>query len=321
MTAAAATALATPTAPPVWPAQSAYCDDPDTGGSARSCIESACSVTPSVWTSYSSLSSSLCSHWASCTSAATQTGSAAPGAVTTITFSAGPITWGAPGASGWGPPPGGYGWGGGHGKHDGPGGHHGPPGGPPGWWGSAGPGWGGFDSDAYSRYASEWASAWSASGTWSGATVTVTAGPGAEAACGLFDGSPWFVGPRCGWNGHGGFDGWVGWGDGWSWAATSTQTVELTTTGPDGNLTTRSGVATVARAVSENYTTTTTLGSQATSSDTGGSGGSNDNGDADSAGPAGPLPLFGFGFGVEDARVTGLWGALIAVLVGVVALL
>ena len=154
--------------------------------------------------------------------------------------------------------------------------------------------------------------------------MTVTAGgPDADAACGLFDGSPWFVGPRCGWNGHGGFDGWVGWGDGWSWAATSTQTIDLTTTGPNGSLTTRSGIATVARAVSEDYTTTTTLGSQASSTGTGGGGGNNDNDDADSAGAAGPVPLFGFGFGlgVEGSRVTGLWGALIAILVGVVALL
>ena len=313
---ATASASTTPAPAPVWPAQDAYCDDADGAGRAGSCVESACAATPSVWTSYSSLSSSLCSRWASCTSAATAadgSGSASSPVVTTITFTAGPVTWGVPGASGgWGGP-GGHGWGGG--GYGGPGGHHGPPGGD--WWGSEAAewGWGDSDSTAYDRYASEWASAFSASGTWGGATVTITAtAPGAGAACGLFDGSPWFVGPRCGWNQRGGFDGWVGWGAGWSWGDTSTKTIDVLTTASDGATSTQTGVvATVALAVSDGYTTSTTLGTHQAAA----TGSADD--DADSAAAPALLPPLGLSF--EPGRVTGLWGALIVVLVGAVALL
>ncbi|KAK8073711.1 hypothetical protein PG994_004610 [Apiospora phragmitis] len=90
--------------------------------------------------------------------------------------------------------------------------------------------------------------------TWTGGVVTVT-------GC-LNDGSPWFSGPGCGWNVQGGFNGWVGWGNGWKWAATSTNTVTITTTNAaDGNaVTTFTGLATVAAAVSGDLTTSTTIG-------------------------------------------------------------
>ncbi|KAK7757642.1 hypothetical protein SLS62_000018 [Diatrype stigma] len=360
--AATSTASSAPSPPPFWPAQSAYCDDPDTGGRAGSCLSSACAATPSLWTSYSSLSSSLCGRWASCTSSAA-TGSNTDGVfVTTVTYPAGPVTWAAPG--GW-PSSGFGGWGGG-GSSRGPWGHggggggggYGPHGGGAG-GGYGGPPPGGNDTDLdgdgdgdgyggpgggwYSRYASEWASAYSASKTWAGGVATITvsrgaggAGGGADGGCGLFAGSPWFVGPRCGWNGRGGFDGWVGWGAGWSWGPTTTETVTLETT-ITATGTGASGVgtalATVALAVSGDYTTSVTLGAAATDgaesgaggSATGSSGGSSGGGDGDTGSAArralGPPPaLFGFGFGA-DGLVTGLWGSVIVALVGVVAFL
>ncbi|KAK1768796.1 hypothetical protein QBC33DRAFT_606220 [Phialemonium atrogriseum] len=51
-----------------WPSPSNYCDSSQ-GASVSSCLSSACSATPTAQTSYSSLSSSLCSRWASCSSA------------------------------------------------------------------------------------------------------------------------------------------------------------------------------------------------------------------------------------------------------------
>lgn len=174
-----------------------------------------------AYSSYTSLSASLCSRYDSCTSAGS-TG------VQTITYSGGPVTWGAPG--GWG----GFGKGG-----------FGGPGGGPGGPGSGG--WGG----AGSSYWSEWASAWSGTQTWTGGVVTVT-------GC-AFAGSPWFVGPDCGWNGQGGFNGWVGWGSGWSWGPTETQTLTVTKTNSNGVATTSTGIATVALAVSGSITTSTTI--------------------------------------------------------------
>ncbi|KAI1357434.1 hypothetical protein F5Y08DRAFT_163709 [Xylaria arbuscula] len=203
-----------------WPQQSEYCDE-EKGNSIGSCIDSACTSTSTAWTSYSSLSSSLCSRYASCTSAGS-TG------VQTLTYSGGPVTWAAPG--GWGP----------GGKY-GPGGH-----------GGYGGQWGGPNGSDYSKYWSDWSSAYSASQTWSGGVVTVT-------GC-AFDGSPWFVGPSCGWNGLGGFNGFVGWGSGWSWGPTSTGTVTVTTTNAEGQTTTETGVGTVAVAISGTLTTSSLVG-------------------------------------------------------------
>ncbi|KAI0476491.1 hypothetical protein GGR56DRAFT_693990 [Xylariaceae sp. FL0804] len=214
----------------VWPAQSEYCDA-DKGNSVGACINNACSVTKTAFSSYSALSSSLCSRYASCT-AAGSTG------VETITYPGGPVTWAAPG--GWGEKfPGGI-----------PGGNNnGFGGGAPGGAGSSG--WGGPNGTEASAYWSEWASAASASKTWSGGVVTVT-------GC-AFDGSPWFVGPECGWNGEGGFNGWVGWGAGWSWGPTSTVTAAYTTTNSAGAFVTETGAVTVAQAVSGTLTTESTL--------------------------------------------------------------
>ncbi|KAH7037549.1 uncharacterized protein B0I36DRAFT_345647 [Microdochium trichocladiopsis] len=272
-----------------WPAQSDYCDA-GKASAVNACVNSACTSTlSSLFASYTSLSSSLCSRYESCLAA----DPAAATAVQTITFPAGPVTWAAPG--GWGPggggggpggPGGPFGWkkrgvadscvghgGGGagpHGRRDSPlggpggsGGWGGPPGagagaGGPGPWA---PGWG-VDSTQASSYWSEWASAWSAgsTATWSGATVTVT---GAAAACNSFAGSPWFVGPGGGWNGAGGFNGWIGWGSGWSWGPTTTVTQLVTTTGSGGSSTVATRLATLALAVSGDFTTGSTVGAAA----------------------------------------------------------
>ncbi|KAI2637905.1 hypothetical protein GGS26DRAFT_432474 [Hypomontagnella submonticulosa] len=206
-----------------WPAQSEYCDASQ-GSSIGSCVSDACASATSstAWESYSALSTSLCSRYSACTSAGT-TG------VQTITYSAGPVTWAAPG--GWGSKgfggPGPLGHPGGNGSND-------------------------SSADAYRQYWSDWASAFSSSRTWTGGVATVT-------GC-AFDGSPWFVGPGCGWNGWGGFDGWVGWGAGWSWGPTTTETVTFTTTDDAGATSTATGVAAVALAVSGSITTSTTLG-------------------------------------------------------------
>lgn len=220
-----------------WPQQSEYCDE-GKGSSVGSCINDACSKTSTAYTSYSSLSSSLCSRYASCTDAGS-TG------VQTITYPGGPVTWAAPG--GW------------SGRFFNGGGNHGPGNGP----GNEQAGqWGGPSNGTdYSQYWSDWASAYSGSKTWSGGVVTVT-------GC-SFDGSPWFVGPNCGWNGLGGFNGFVGWGSGWSWGPTQTQTVTVTTTDDGGAQTTETAVATVAVAVSGTLTTSSIVGALA--QETGGS--------------------------------------------------
>ncbi|KAI0021362.1 hypothetical protein F4780DRAFT_790243 [Xylariomycetidae sp. FL0641] len=227
---------ATATSSTWWPAQSEYCDG-DTGSDVGGCISSACSASssPTAYSSYSAMSSSLCSRYASCTSAGS-TG------VQTITYPGGPVTWAAPG--GWGGDDS-KGFGGGHGNGGGFGGQQ--------QWG------GGMNGS--SQYWSDWASAAAASRTWTGGVATVT-------GCGAFDGSPWFVGPRCGWNAAGGFDGWVGWGSGWSWGPTTTVTdAVVTTTDAAGHTTTQTAaLATVALAVSGDLTTSTTLAAAAATS-------------------------------------------------------
>ncbi|KAI0010453.1 hypothetical protein F4779DRAFT_307205 [Xylariaceae sp. FL0662B] len=259
-----------------WPAQSDYCDG-NSGSGVASCISSGCSATLTAYTSYSALSESLCSRYASCTSAGS-TG------VQTITYAGGPVTWAAPG--GWGskgeqqqhggPPESGFGNGGE----------------PP----QGGPQWGGpNDSAAVSRYWSEWASA----STWSGGVATVT-------GC-AFDGSPWFVGPHCGWNSAGGFNGWVGWGSGWSWGPTTTETVTYTTTDTAGVTTTGTGLATVAMAISGSLTTSTTVGALAT-----GAGGAKDENAAARA---------GFGGHAEGDIVPGLLGIGLGAVVVVAGML
>ncbi|KAI1163939.1 hypothetical protein F5B18DRAFT_297316 [Nemania serpens] len=260
-----------------WPQQSEYCDAKK-GKSVGSCISGACSKTAAAaaFTSYSSLSSSLCSRYASCTSAGS-TG------VHTLTYAGGPVTWAAPG--GWG------------GKYF-SGGHV-----VPGSGGGAGQ-WGGPNGSDYSQYWSDWADAYSGSKTWSGGVVTVT-------GC-AFDGSPWFVGPGCGWNGLGGFNGWVGWGQGWSWGPTETQSVTVTTTDSKGNEVVESGVGNVAVAISGTLTTSSLVGvlAQAT-----GSNGEGDSGSTPNAAPrlAGPGP--------EGSIVTILLGVGLGAVVAVASLL
>ncbi|KAI1379131.1 hypothetical protein F4677DRAFT_359051 [Hypoxylon crocopeplum] len=260
------TAWSSPTATVTsgWPVQSEYCDA-GAGSSIGSCISSACSAASSstAFESYSSLSSSLCSQYSECTSAGS-TG------VRTITYSAGPVTWAAPG--GWGSK------------------GFGPPGAPA-WQG------GSNSSDAYRQYWSEWASAFVSTRTWTGGVATVT-------GC-AFDGSPWFVGPGCGWNGLGGFDGWVGWGAGWSWGPTTTETVTFTTTDSAGATTTGTGLAAVALAVSGTLTTSTTLG---TPTETDGAESAAAPGGAGSA-------------GAEGSVVTGMMGIALGAIVVVAGML
>ncbi|KAI0886165.1 uncharacterized protein GGS22DRAFT_187400 [Annulohypoxylon maeteangense] len=263
------TAWSSPTATVTsgWPAQSSYCNA-DVGSSIGSCISSACSASSSstAYSSYSSLSSSLCAAYSSCTSVGS-TG------VRTVTYSAGPVTWAAPG--GWGS------------KFAGP----------PGFPGAADGGNATASSDAYRQYWSDWASAFSGSHTWTGGVATVT-------GC-SFDGSPWFVGPGCGWNGLGGFDGWVGWGSGWSWGPTTTETVTFTTTDSVGVTTTGTGLAAVALAVSGTLTTSTTLGSPTATSG------------SENAATA----LGRGGVGAEGSVVTGMMGVALGVVLLVAGML
>ncbi|KAK8024182.1 hypothetical protein PG993_012248 [Apiospora rasikravindrae] len=253
---------------PFWPAQSDYCNS-DKGKQISSCLASGCKATPTAVSSYAKLSSSLCSQWAECTSAGS-TG------IHTVTLPGGPVTWGAPG--GWGPSNGPNG-----------GSHNFGPGGNGGFGGNQN--WGGNNAQW-----SEWASAYSGSKTWTGGVVTVT-------GC-MNDGSPWFSGPGCGWNDRGGFNGWVGWGNGWKWGATETSTVTITTKDANNNnaVTTFTGLATVAAAISGDLTTSTTIGI-ATST-----GSANGNGAARIGGsPVGAS---------EGSMVTGMMGiALGAVIV------
>ncbi|KAI1815621.1 hypothetical protein GGS20DRAFT_322568 [Poronia punctata] len=220
-----------------WPHQSEYCDA-DKGKKVGDCINDACGKTTTAYPSYSSLSASLCSKHASCTEAGS-TG------VHSLTYPGGPVTWAAPG--GW--KKSNFNNGGGDKDND----HKAP-------WnkdGNNGASWHGNHgaknaSQASPKYWSDWASAYSGSKTWTGGVVTVT-------GC-AFEGSPWFVGPDCGWNGLGGFNGWVGWGSGWSWGPTETKTVTVTTTDEKGQQTTETGKATVAVAISGSLTTSSIIG-------------------------------------------------------------
>ncbi|KAK4231049.1 hypothetical protein QBC38DRAFT_467708 [Podospora fimiseda] len=77
-----------------WPAATNYCGEPTKASAVSSCISSACKATPTAITSYASLSSSLCSQWASCT---------ASGSARVFTVSAPAFTgaWGGPGRGPW----------------------------------------------------------------------------------------------------------------------------------------------------------------------------------------------------------------------------
>ncbi|KAI0174704.1 hypothetical protein BJ166DRAFT_154541 [Pestalotiopsis sp. NC0098] len=278
-----------------WPSQTDYCDE-NNGNDVGSCLSSSCSATSTAWSSYQTLSSSLCSQWSSCTSAGS-TG------VHTITVPSGTVTWGAPGGwptGGWGGPNGGWGGSSG-GPNGGPVGPDNHPGGGPGGWG-----WG-DNSDGGSSLWSQWASAAQQSGahTWTGGVFTVTGCVG--------DGSPWFAGPGGGWNNYGGFNGWVGWGSGWSQGPTSTATITYTTTvsgGSGGDQTTVvTGLATVAAAVSGDVTTTQTMG-LVTGSDA----------SASSTANAAAAPLRR-GAGGEGSIVTGMCGLGLGLVVGIALIL
>ncbi|KAK4170383.1 hypothetical protein QBC43DRAFT_4941 [Cladorrhinum sp. PSN259] len=76
-----------------WPAPTNYCGATQ-AAAVSSCIDSACKATPTVISSYASLSSSLCSQWASCTSG----GSASVYTVSAPAFTG---SWGGPGRGPW----------------------------------------------------------------------------------------------------------------------------------------------------------------------------------------------------------------------------
>ncbi|KAG6367388.1 hypothetical protein INS49_001577 [Diaporthe citri] len=86
-------ASSTPTS--AWPEPTSYCDGDDTN-SVGSCLSSACSATPTAWSSYSSASSSICAAWSSCSSVGS-TG------VYTVSWPAASGGWGPGGGSsdGW----------------------------------------------------------------------------------------------------------------------------------------------------------------------------------------------------------------------------
>lgn len=165
-------------------------------------------------------------------------------------------------------------------------------------WGPGGSGggdWGNWGGASNSQLWSEWQSAYSGGSTWSGGVLTVT-------GC-LANGSPWYVGPGGGWNNQGGFNGWVGWGAGWSQGPTSTATVTYTTTYSGGSVSTYTGLATVAAAVSGDITATQTFSSPGATS-TSGSGSNN--------GPTGAAARLGG----SDSSVTTM---MVLALAGVVA--
>ncbi|GAB1312227.1 Extracellular membrane protein CFEM domain-containing protein [Madurella fahalii] len=230
-----------------WPAPTSYCQATQ-AASVHGCIESACSATPTAVTSYSSLSSSLCAQWSSCS---------ANGATGVYTISAPAFT------GEWGP------------------GKYGGPGGPGGRWrgdrdhdhdgdddnddyyhrGYDHDGDGDVDQDDYD----EWTR------TWTGGVYTVT---GCE-----WNGNPWAGGPG-GW-GPGGRNGgspWGPWGRDWTWSTvTKTITQVLTLDIDDGTttLSTSVGIATVAEAASGTYTTTSLITNQQAQTNPTPTGGSN----------------------------------------------
>ncbi|KAM7186597.1 hypothetical protein V8F33_011737 [Rhypophila sp. PSN 637] len=200
-----------------WPAPTNYCGATQ-AASVSSCINSACSATPTAVTSYSSLSSSICARWSSCSTAGSTS-------VYTVSLPAFTGSWG-PGSGHWG--------GNHHGGGNGNGGPWGDGNGPNGWWGT------GVD----------------ATKTWTGGVYTVT---GCE-----WDGSPWAGGPGgYGMGGGRGGSPWGPWGKGWTWATetkTITQLVPVATAGNGvTSFSTSVGLATVAKAVSGDSTTTTVL--------------------------------------------------------------
>ncbi|CCC09354.1 hypothetical protein SMACR_05231 [Sordaria macrospora] len=240
-----------------WPAPTDWCDSSKNSDiksridAASSCLVSACSATPTAHSSYSSLSSSLCAQYSSCSSAGS-TG------VYTVSL---PAFTGA--------------WDGGHGG--GPGG---------GWGGHGGQGWTQTGTGKWGPHAG-----WAGTATWTGGVYTVTGcewdgSPWAGGPWGFGHGG----GPGHGSNGdygNGQPNGpWGAWGSGWTLTSTGTktitavQTITKDATGVDGSVTkvvelaTSTGLATIGYAVNEDSkaeATTVLEGVEAAASTTGSS--------------------------------------------------
>jgi len=142
-----------------WPAPTNYCGASQ-ANDVQSCLSSACEATPTAWTSYSSLSSSLCSQWSSCTAEG----------------STGVYTASLPGFTGT--------WDGKWDKRAGPGG------GGPGGWGPGDSSWGGWASDGWQGTKTWTGGVYTVTGCeWDGSPWA--GGPGGWGAGGGRGGSPW----------------------------------------------------------------------------------------------------------------------------------
>ncbi|KAK3500674.1 hypothetical protein B0T13DRAFT_510753 [Neurospora crassa] len=252
-----------------WPAPTDWCASGDSSSdiqsrkdAASSCLVSACSATPTVHSSYSSLSSSLCAQYSSCSSAGS-TG------VYTVSLPAFTGAW--------------------DGRHDG--------GGPiGGWWQGGGHGGPAGTGTGTGQWGPHYG--WAGTATWTGGVYTVT---GCEWDGSPWAGGPWGWGHGYGHGdyGNGQANGpWGIWGAGWTMTSTGTETVTAVqtitrdATGGDGSvtkvmeLTTSTGLATVGYAVNEESKeeATTVLGVVQAAASTTGSGGSSG---AASAGGAG----------------------------------
>lgn len=214
-----------------WPSPTSYCSASQ-GAAVSSCINSACSATPTAVTSYSSLSSSICAQWSSCSAA---------GSTSVYTISA-PAFTGA-----WGP--------GKNGGNGGPGGNGGGNGGNGGNGGPGGGGGGGRGANHAGGGGNGWGDQWTR--TWSGGVYTVT---GCE-----WNGNPWAGGPG-GW-GMGGAGGspWAPWGSGWTWSTVTKTVTRVVGNSADGAtaMSTVVGLAAVAQAVNGNMTTSSIIGDAA----------------------------------------------------------
>jgi len=200
-----------------WPEPTNYCGVTQ-AASAADCINRSCSATPTAYTSYSSLASSLCSRWSSCSAAGST-------AVQTITAPGVTVSWGPDNdkrAAAPTPPPAAAKM---MQRRD----RNGRDDDDDDWWG---------DDDNWGK--------WGGTEVWSGGVYTVT-------GC-AWNGSPWAGGPY-GWGIWG--SPWGFWGDDVTWTTKTATITQVATITDNGNaiVTTSIGIATVAQAVNGGQTT------------------------------------------------------------------
>ncbi|KAK4248856.1 hypothetical protein C7999DRAFT_39984 [Corynascus novoguineensis] len=314
-----------------WPAPTSYCSASQ-GASVSNCLRTACSATPTAAVSYSSLSSSLCSRWSSCSSA---------GATGVYTVSAPAITGDWPGPGRWPRRPDDHRDDDDDHDHD----HdHDDNDGNDDWdWD-----WDRDDRDDHDRDdrddwddifddndhddddddLDDFRSRWSQfTRTWTGGTYTVT---GCE-----WDGNVWAGGP--GGYGAGGVAGspWGPWGSGWS-QTTVTQTITRVVTvavssgsggAPTSSLSTSVGLGAVVLAVSGDVTSTSIVGAAVETGagsggeegvdNSNGTGGSRGSGGASATGDANSATTVGR----DSALGVKVVGAFLGGVVAVAALL